>query len=94
MFSLFGFAGQVAYNSFSARRLVGVKEGPGFWRRMAEKSWSPVTVMSNEEYAERLREKMLKVDVEIAIIDDKIEALRTLQREENGKVEVTVTPEN
>ena len=50
---------------------------------MAQKSWSPVTVMTNEEYATMLREKMLKVDVEIAVLEDKIAALRALQQQED-----------
>lgn len=49
---------------------------------MAEKSWSPVTFMSNEEYVEILREKMLKVDVEVAVLDDKIAALQKQQNDE------------
>lgn len=33
-------------------------------------------VLNNEEYAAMLRERQLKVDVEIAVIDEKIAALR------------------
>ncbi|KAK6440699.1 hypothetical protein LTR95_003085 [Oleoguttula sp. CCFEE 5521] len=47
-------------------------------------SWSwadllPVKHMTNEEYAEILREKLLKVDVEISILDDKMAALKVQQ---------------
>ena len=79
MFSLFGFVGQTAYNRYSIKREVDDKPQLGFWRRMSERSFSPVKVMSNEEYAEMLREKMLKVDVEISILDDKIAALNQQQ---------------
>ena len=83
MWSLFGCVGQVAVDSFSARREQDQQQPKeGFWKRMAEKSWSPVTYMSNDDYARVLREKMMKVDVEIAILDDKIAALREQQQED------------
>ena len=81
MFSLFGFLGQTAFNSLSARREILRDPKPGFWKRMSEKSWSPVTVMSDEEYVEMLKEKMLKVDVEISILDDKMAALRKEEKQ-------------
>ena len=81
MFSLFGFLGQTGHNRLSARPEPGAVPKQGFWKRMSEKSFSPVTVMSNEEYAEMLRGKLLKVDVEISILDDKIAALKQQQEE-------------
>ena len=35
-----------------------------------------VTHLTDEQYAEMLRERKLKVDVEIAILDDKIAAIK------------------
>lgn len=83
MWSLFGCVGQLAYNRYSAAPREQQQPKVGFWQRMAEKSWSPVTFMSNDEYAEKLREKLLKVDVEIAILDDKIAALRQQQQHDD-----------
>ena len=81
MFSLFGLLGQSAHNRYSARKAtVELEPKVGFWRRMSEKAWSPVTVMSDEEYAELLQRKMMKVDVEIAILDDRIASLRKEQQ--------------
>ena len=81
MFSLFGFLGQAAHDSYLARKAAPVLEAKvGFWRRMSEKPWSPVTVMTDDEYAELLRKKMMRVDVEIAILDDRIEALKKEQQ--------------
>lgn len=86
MFSLFGFAGQVAYNTFTSSAAVTTQDPQqGFWRRMSEKSWSPITVMNDEQYIELLKEKMLKVDVEISIVDDRIAALREQQQAEEPK---------
>jgi hypothetical protein len=82
MWSLIGGAGQMTYNAFANRPKAEPKEG--FWKRLANKSWSPVKAMSDEEYAKVLRERMLKVDVEIALLDDKIAALRKQQEEEQA----------
>lgn len=80
MFSIFGFLGQKTGNWYYARPLPD-PEAKGFWRRMSERSFSPVTVLTNEQYAEMLREKLLKVDVEIAVIEDKIAALKQEQQQ-------------
>ncbi len=80
MFSIFGFAGQVTSNWLARPR--GITDGPpkqSFWRRMSEKAWSPVTVMSDEEYAKMLKEKMLRVDAQLSILDDRMAALRKVQ---------------
>lgn len=70
----FGFVGQTVVNRWQARP-VDDKPSKGFWRSITpEFSW--MRHMSNEEYAGMLREKLMKVDVEIAVLDDKIAALR------------------
>ncbi|KAK5167675.1 uncharacterized protein LTR77_007374 [Saxophila tyrrhenica] len=80
MFSIFGFAGQMASNNLYKRREAAEHDAkPGFWRRMSDKPWSPVTVMSNEDYAKMLNEKLLRVDAEISIMDDRIAALKKAQ---------------
>lgn len=81
MFTLFGFLGQTTYNKLAASSYVDTGPKKGFWARVAERKWSPMKVLSNEEYAEMLRERQLKIDMEIALIDDKIAALRTEQEE-------------
>ncbi|KJX99284.1 hypothetical protein TI39_contig364g00012 [Zymoseptoria brevis] len=80
MFTLFGAGGQHVYNKWTAAPSAEPKKN--FWRRMSDKSWTPFKVLTNEEYAEMLKEKMLKLDVEIAIIDDKIAGLKEQQRNE------------
>lgn len=76
MFSIFGAAGQWAYNGMDGSKSVNVAPKKNFWERMGERSWSPMKVLSNEEYAAMLKGRQLKIDVEIAVIDDKIAALR------------------
>ena len=38
--------------------------------------WSPVKVLSDDEYENLLREKLLRVDADIAILDENIEAVK------------------
>lgn len=76
MFSLFGTAGQWMYNRLAASRIVDAEPKKSFLERVGERKWSPMKSLSNEEYAAMLRERQMKVDVEIAVIDDKIAALK------------------
>jgi hypothetical protein len=80
MFTLFGAGGQHVYNKWTAAPAAEPKKN--FWRRMSDKSWTPFKVLTNDEYAEMLKEKMLKLDVEIAVIDDKIAGLREQEKRE------------
>ena len=52
------------------------KKEKGFWERVADMKWSPMRTLSDEEYADILREKMLGVDAEIALIDEEVEKLK------------------
>lgn len=86
MFGVFGWMGQSLYDRWDGRVDEGEVDGKdGFWRRLADKKWSPITVMSDEEYEALLKKKMLNVDVELAVIDDKIAAFREQQRKEEKK---------
>ena len=82
MFSLFGYLGQKGYNKLKQPREAKDEPKQGFWRRMSEKRFSPVTVMTDEEYAKMLEEKMLKVDVEIAVLREKVAALKEQQEQQ------------
>ena len=45
--------------------------------------WSPMKVLTDEEYESMLREKLLRVDAEIAIVDEDLGKLR--EEEEESK---------
>lgn len=78
MFSLFGAGGQKAVNSYYRRRAEREKEekeGGGF---LASK-WSPVTKLSDEEYEGILREKLLEVEVQLALLDEQIDQVKASQ---------------
>ncbi|EKG16389.1 hypothetical protein MPH_06358 [Macrophomina phaseolina MS6] len=84
MFSLFGFAGQHIYDFLDSRHVARSNDatvdkqadGKNWLRKLADSRFSPVKVLSEEEYEHMLREKLLKVDVEIALVDEGIEKLR------------------
>lgn len=92
MFALFGGLGQSLYNILDARQLerslLPVTEEQAkdsLWRRVANSKYSPMKVLSDEEYEKILEAKLLRVDAEIAVIDDDIEKLRTVPSSEGNK---------
>ncbi|KAG8631026.1 hypothetical protein KVT40_000166 [Elsinoe batatas] len=79
MFSIFGASGQGLYNLLDATNSRIVDEGrekQGILRWIAKQKWSPFSILSDAEYETILKEKILKLEVEIALIDDRIDALR------------------
>lgn len=93
MFSLFGWAGQHGYNYLDARnsgelerqaelRAKGQdKPKESLMHRFAKSKWSPMSVLTDEDYEKMMQEKILRVEADIAIIDDKIKALRKQEME-------------
>ncbi|CBX96535.1 hypothetical protein LEMA_P108000.1 [Plenodomus lingam JN3] len=81
---LFGYLGQRGYNYFDARNTAAIErkargeEEPGesLMYRFAKSKWSPMSVLNDEEYEKMMQEKVLHVEAEIALIDDKIAELR------------------
>ena len=59
---------------------------PPFLQRLAKSRWSPIEVLSDDQYAGILSERLLAVEAEIAIIDEKIEKL-------NAKPSSTTEPD-
>ncbi|KAM0722145.1 hypothetical protein Q7P37_001586 [Cladosporium fusiforme] len=80
--AFFGFAGQAIHNKWTATPAPAKPEQPkkGFWQSMT--SLGLISHLSNDEYAEMLKERLFKVDVEIAVLDDKIAALKKHQAEQ------------
>lgn len=80
MFSLFGYGGQTLYNHLDAQHSVQVAtpeaDQSNWLKRVAGSKWSPMTVLTDEDYENMLKEKILKLDVEIAMVDDRIADLR------------------
>ncbi|KZF26517.1 hypothetical protein L228DRAFT_242991 [Xylona heveae TC161] len=77
MCSLLGSTGQGLYNVMDAQHAQSYGENERhasspFWQRLAQAKWSPVRVLSDKEYEKMLRERLLRVEAEIAIIDEEI----------------------
>lgn len=92
MFTLFGYLGQTIYTTLDARHseqaasdaqaLAEGRETDGkrFWERVAEMKWSPLKVLSDEDYGNMLKEKLLRVEAEIALVDEEVERLKEEDR--------------
>ncbi|KAL8371279.1 hypothetical protein RB595_001224 [Gaeumannomyces hyphopodioides] len=68
-FSLLGAGGQAIANNMAER-------APGPKRDWLASKWSPLTRLTDEEYEQILEEKILKLEVEIALVEDRISHLR------------------
>ena len=85
MFVLFGFVGQTVYNKLDARHAQQVavemgspkeKKTKDVWNRIAEMKWMPMRALSDEEYGNMLRERLLRIEADIALVDEEVERLR------------------
>ncbi|RFU34929.1 hypothetical protein B7463_g1413, partial [Scytalidium lignicola] len=76
MFAVFGAIGQTTYNIIDARNLKRAAEDSTPKSSWLNSRWSPVKVLSDAEYERMLQEKLLRVNAEIALVDESIAALR------------------
>jgi hypothetical protein len=88
--SISGAAGQWSYNMYQKRkeRIASsshIKTESSLIDRMLTSPYSPVRKISDEDWEKMIDDKVLKVDVEIALIDDQIAALRQEQREKDAE---------
>ncbi|KAJ5083576.1 hypothetical protein N7456_013003 [Penicillium angulare] len=76
VFSLLGYAGQSAFNRVDAWQMHR-SQNPSkpLAVRMAESKWIPLRHLSDEDYRGILSEKLLSIEAEIALLDEKIEDL-------------------
>ncbi|KAL1838042.1 hypothetical protein VTJ49DRAFT_3115 [Mycothermus thermophilus] len=80
VFSLLGAGGQVIVNRREARapapkEETGSSTSNKWWSR-----WSPITRLSDEDYAAILEERILQLEADIAIVDDRIKEIRKSER--------------
>jgi predicted house-cleaning noncanonical NTP pyrophosphatase (MazG superfamily) len=81
MFAIFGATGQAMYNWTDARNSERVEKGGVHKNSIFNSKWSPMKVLSDREYEDMLREKLLRVNAQIALVDENIEALRAQERQ-------------
>lgn len=81
MFSILGGSGQALVSFFQATDF-SLKDR----RSIFESKWSPLKKLSDEEYVDMMDEKILRIDAEIALIEEKITELRQVsaQASSNG----------
>ncbi|KAK9851391.1 hypothetical protein MYU51_009649 [Penicillium brevicompactum] len=76
IFSLVGYCGQSIFNNVDAWQMENAHSTrKPFMQRMADSKWIPLRTLSDQEYRGMLGEKLLSIEAEIALIDDKIEEL-------------------
>ncbi|KAL8805228.1 MAG: hypothetical protein Q9182_002103 [Xanthomendoza sp. 2 TL-2023] len=54
------------------------------WKRILNSKWSPMKVLSDEEYEKILREKLVRVEAELVMVDDDIESVMRRARNDKG----------
>jgi hypothetical protein len=93
MFTLFGWTGQQGYNFLDKRNSQELREHAELKakgedkpketlvQKFAKSKWSPMSILTDEQYEEMLQEKLLKVEAEIAIIDERIEGVKKMALE-------------
>jgi hypothetical protein len=87
MFAIFGATGQVLYNRADAQQTSkALNASPTSPRdSWLNSRWSPMKLLSDKEYEAMLQEKLLKVNAEIALVDESIESLRMQERDLEAK---------
>lgn len=58
-----------------------------FLQRMADSKWIPLKSLSDDDYKAMLNEKVLSIETEMALIDDKIEELQKSKSAEPSETE-------
>ena len=64
-------------SEISAGENAGDDARKNFW---LNSRWSPMKVLSDAEYEDMLREKLLRVSAEIALVDENIAALKAKEQ--------------
>ena len=87
LFAALGAGGQALYNKADVQVSELAQSAPK--NRMdafLNSKWSPMRPLSSSEYETMLRERLLSVNADIALIDESIEALRARERSMKDKV--------
>ena len=83
MFSAFGALGQALYNSADEQKTLesqAPKEKKTLKDSWLNGKWSPMKVLSDEEYRTMLEDKLLKIEVQIGEVNESIESVKRMER--------------
>ena len=75
VFGIFGMLGQGAFESLQADG-ADDQSKISYTQRLLESRWVPLKRLSDDDYVGVLNEKSIRIDAEIAIIDEKIAGLQ------------------
>ncbi|KAL3709205.1 hypothetical protein TMatcc_002995 [Talaromyces marneffei ATCC 18224] len=79
VFSLVSYLGQtgfnIAENWHQENAGKEASKSKSILERMAESKWIPLKALSDDDFRDILKEKVLSIEVEIALLDDKIRSL-------------------
>lgn len=87
VFTSLGVAGQWIYDRLDARQPPA--ENDNVFKRISKSRFSPFELLSDEEYIVKLQHRILGMDADIAIIDEKVEELREQSQETIGETQQT-----
>ncbi len=79
MIGLLAIAGQGGYNIMSSNQRTEHVPRPSVIQQLAESKWVPLKALSDQQYEEMLSDKLLKIEAEVSIIDERIAALKLAQ---------------
>lgn len=83
MFALLGAGGQAVYNTADARHTEVNTVAQPEKKTWMDSRWSPMTRLSDEDYGKMLREKLLRIDADIALVDEHISRLKEEEARSN-----------
>lgn len=90
MFSLFGAVGQVLYNRADTQKTLESamppKEERGLQDSWLNSKWSPMKVLSDEEYRTMLEDRLLRIEVQLTEVDESIEGVKRAAGDEEMRV--------
>ena len=75
MMSLLGLTGQTILHSIP-RLVAANSEKEPLLQRLANSRWVPLKAISDEDYEKMLGEKLVRVEADIALIDEQLASLR------------------
>ena len=83
VFSAFGAIGQVTYNAAQQPRATESSENTelNLLQRIGQSRFVPFTVLSDEEYEATLKEKLVRIEAQVALLDDDIKRLEAQEPE-------------
>lgn len=97
MGTLFGVTGQIAYNTIGSWRInhestALLRSSNYQLKNLLNSSWSPVKMLSKEDYEKILNDKLLAVDAEIAIVEEEISSKKQMLTQDMSKPKVASEP--